>query len=92
MTISRTPAAYNRRTMTQPDPTPLSPKKLHLSKWTAVRPLNKEKHFIVTQVIEPEPPSTTITDIELQAVHSGRVQTLPWRALTDPAVWRRGWL
>ena len=66
--------------------TALSPKKLLLSKWTATRPVNREKHFIVTRVIEPEPPSTTIGDIELQAVHSGRVQTLHWRALADPAV------
>lgn len=69
----------------------LSPKKLLLSKWTAVQPVNREKHFIVTRVIEPEPPSTTIGEIEIQAVHSGRLQTLHWRALNDPAVWRRGW-
>ena len=31
----------------------LSPKKLLHSKWTAVVPHNKEKHFIVTQVIVP---------------------------------------
>lgn len=92
MTADRTQAAYTHPTMTRPDPTPLSPKKLHLSKWTAVQPANKEKHFIVIKVIEPEPPAAMITDIELQAVHSGRVQVLPWRALTDPAVWRRGWL
>ncbi len=92
MTADRTQAAYTHPTMTQPDQTPLSPKKLQLSKWTAVQPVNKEKHFIVIKVIEPEPPSTTITEIEIQAVHSGRVQTLHWRALNDPAVWRRGWL
>ena len=32
----------------------LSPKKLLLSKWTAVQPLNREKHFVVVRVIEPE--------------------------------------
>ena len=35
----------------------LSPKKLLLTKWTAVKPRNREKHFVVTRVIEPEPPS-----------------------------------
>jgi hypothetical protein len=29
----------------------LSPKKLLHSKWTAVEPRNKEKHFLVTKVI-----------------------------------------
>ena len=33
----------------------LNPKKLLLSKWTTVTPHDKEKHFIVTGVIEPEP-------------------------------------
>lgn len=72
--------------------TPLSPKKLLLSKWTAVNPRNKEKHFLVIKLIEPEPPLTRIGEIELQAVHSQRVLVLPWRELTDPAVWRRGWV
>ena len=41
----------------QPAPTrnPLSPKKLLLSKWTAVTPRHKERHFIVTRVLLPEP-------------------------------------
>ena len=44
----------------QPAPTrnPLSPKKLLLSKWTAVTPRHKERHFIVTRVVLPEPPAT----------------------------------
>lgn len=36
---------------------PVSPKKLLLSKWTAVQSLTCEKHFVVVQVIEPEPPA-----------------------------------
>lgn len=72
--------------------TPLSPKKLLLSKWTAVNPRNKEKHFLVIKLIEPEPPLTRIDAIELQAVHSQRVMLLHWRELGDPAVWRRGWV
>jgi tryptophan-rich hypothetical protein len=71
---------------------PLSPKKLLLSKWTAVRPLNREKHFVVVRVIEPEPPAVRIEQIELEAVHSGRVLQLHWRDLTDPRVWRQGWV
>ena len=54
----------------------LSPKKFLLSKWTAVQPLNREKHFVVVRVIEPEPPAMRIEQIELEAVHSGRVRQL----------------
>ena len=32
----------------------LNPQKLRLSKWTAVNPQEKEKHFLVTKVIDPE--------------------------------------
>ncbi|MBU6271828.1 MAG: TIGR02450 family Trp-rich protein [Betaproteobacteria bacterium] len=71
---------------------PLSPKKLLLSKWTAVHPRNREKHFVVVRVIEPEPPAVRIERIELEAVHSGRVLQLHWRELTDPRVWRQGWV
>lgn len=72
--------------------TPLNPKQLPLSKWTAVRPVNREKHFIVTGVIEPDVPGAPIVAIELQAVHSGRVQVLPWKQLADDTIWRRGWV
>ena len=78
----------------QPAPTknPLSPKKLLLSKWTAVTPRHKERHFIVTRVVLPEPPATRIELVELEAVHSRRSVVLHWRDLTDGAVWRRGWV
>lgn len=70
----------------------LSPKKLLLTKWTAVAPRNKEKHFVVIRVIEPEPPAVRIDQVELEAVHSRRVLLLHWRELTDAGQWRRGWV
>jgi tryptophan-rich hypothetical protein len=70
----------------------LSPKKLLLTKWTAVAPARREKHFIVTRVIEPEAPQTAVSLVELEAVHSKRSLTLHWRELTDAATWRRGWV
>ncbi|MDY7577830.1 TIGR02450 family Trp-rich protein [Herbaspirillum sp. RTI4] len=70
----------------------LNPDKLFKSKWTAVTPANKEKHFIVTRVFLPEPPATAIELIELEAVHSGRSFSLHWRELTDTLQWRQGWL
>jgi hypothetical protein len=33
---------------------PLNPKKLLVSKWTAVKPVAKQKYFGVRRVIEPE--------------------------------------
>ena len=32
----------------------LNPRKLLDSKWTAVNPRNKEKHFLVTGIVDPE--------------------------------------
>jgi len=69
----------------------LSPKKLLLSKWTAVAPADKEKHFVVTRVVEPDAPATRIEWVEIEAVHSGRTFMLPWRELADGHQWRRGW-
>jgi tryptophan-rich hypothetical protein len=71
---------------------PLSPKKLLLTKWTAVAPLNREKHFVVVRVIEPEPPAVRVDQVELEAVHSKRVLLLNWRELTDGSVWIQGWV
>lgn len=78
-------------------PPRLNPKKLLRSKWTAVQPQHKEKHFIVTQLLQPEVPGVAqqppppIVDIVIEAVHSGRSRTLPWRELTDTSRWRQGW-
>jgi len=72
--------------------TPLSPKKLLNSKWTAVSPRNKERHFLVTKVIEPEPPGAPVELVEIEAVISKRARVIPWRELDDPKTWRCGWL
>lgn len=69
-----------------------SPKKLLHSKWTAVVPSNKEKHFMVTKLIFPDFESEPITLIELEAVHSKRSQQLPWQQLNDENVWLQGWV
>ena len=69
----------------------LSPKKLLLSKWTAANPQSKEKHFLVTRVIVEEAHAARINSIELEAVFTRRVYTLPWRALNDSSQWLQGW-
>lgn len=71
---------------------PLHPKKLLLSKWTAVAPVAKNKHFLVSKVIACAPPSQEIEAIELEAVFSKDVVRMDWRALRDPALWLQGWV
>ena len=71
--------------------TPLHPKKLLLTKWTAVQPIAKNKHFLVSRVIEPEPPELAIEWVELEAVYSKAVTRIHWRQLQDETLWRRGW-
>ncbi len=71
---------------------PLHPKKLLLSKWTAVKPVAKDKHFVVIKVLEPELPGAPVEWVELEALFSKRVQRLAWRELRDGAVWRQGWV
>lgn len=71
---------------------PLHPKKLLLTKWTAVAPIAKNKHFLVTRVMVPEPPSVVIEWVELEAVYSKAVLRLDWRALRDTSHWKQGWV
>lgn len=72
--------------------TPLNPTKLLHSKWTAVTPRNKEKHFLVAGIVEPELPGSPVVSIELEAVHSRHVREIPWRELSDVTQWKQGWV
>jgi len=71
--------------------TPLHPKKLFMTKWTAAKPIAKNKHFLVSRVIEAEPPELVIQWVELEAVYSKAVTRIHWRQLQDETLWRRGW-
>lgn len=70
----------------------VNPKKLLNSKWTAVSPVNKEKHFMITKVITPDSPNLPIEFIEIEAVFSGRKQVLEWQRLNDTLTWLQGWV
>ena len=78
--------------MTRTASNAVSPKKLLHTQWTAVAPRDREKHFLVTRVIEPEPPGARVELVEIEAVISKRARVIPWRELDDPKTWRRGWL
>jgi len=73
-----------------PDLNPLNPKKMLLTKWTAVTPVAKQKHFLVSRVIESEWPTDAIERVEIEAVFSKATQFIAWRELQDEAVWRQG--
>ena len=69
----------------------LHPKKLLLSKWTAVSPVARQKHFLVTKVIQIEP-DDPIEMIEIEAIYSKKVSQINWRELKNQTVWRQGWV
>jgi tryptophan-rich hypothetical protein len=70
---------------------PLSPKKLLLTKWTAVKPIAKQKHFLVSKVILPDQPDEKIEFVEIEAVYSQKTTVIPWRDLTNSELWIQGW-
>lgn len=72
--------------------TAINPKKLLLTKWTAVKPVAKQKHFLVSRVIQPELPTDPIEMVEIEAVFSKTVQVIRWRDLQNDELWRQGWV
>ncbi|MDI1301158.1 MAG: TIGR02450 family Trp-rich protein [bacterium] len=69
----------------------VNPKKLLLSKWTAVRVVDKQKHFLVSDVILPELPDEKVEWVEIEAVYSGQKRRIAWAQLRDKSIWRQGW-
>lgn len=67
----------------------INPRKLLLSKWTAAHPQNREKHFLVTELIRDE--EGTVLEVELQAVLTQRSERMDWRTLQDNENWVLGW-
>jgi tryptophan-rich hypothetical protein len=71
---------------------PLNPKKLLLTRWTAVTPGAKQKHFLVSRVIQSELANASVVSVEIEAVFSKATQVIAWRDLQDEGVWRQGWV
>ncbi len=71
---------------------PLNPKKLQLTKWTAVKPTDKQKHFLVSRVIQPELVTDPVEFVEIESVFSKATQIIQWRELQNDEVWRQGWV
>ncbi|TFY86967.1 TIGR02450 family Trp-rich protein [Pseudomonas kairouanensis] len=67
----------------------INPSKLLLSKWTAARPRNKEKHFLVTELFRDD--EGVVLEVELQAVMTRRAERLAWQTLQNAEDWKIGW-
>ncbi len=67
----------------------INPNKLHLSKWTAIAPINKEKHFIVTKVIKDD--LEQVSSCIIEAVITHRESEINWLDLQDSNKWLYGW-
>ena len=68
----------------------LSPKKLLNSKWTAVNPERKEKHFLITEVEYDE--NGKVIHCLIEAVMTKRSFSIQWRTLKNASQWVSGWL
>ena len=67
----------------------INPKKLLHSKWTAVAPVNREKHFMITDVEVDE--EGQVIGCEIEAVLFRRQMQIDWSELKDDARWLQGW-
>lgn len=67
----------------------INPKKLLNSKWTTVNPLNREKHFMVTEVEFDE--GGVVIACLIEAVLSKRATPIEWQDLKDSEQWLQGW-
>ena len=67
----------------------LNAKKLLNSKWTAVKPINKDKHFIISRVNFDK--KNNIMTCLLEAILSHQKQTIDWLDLKKCKFWIRGW-
>jgi tryptophan-rich hypothetical protein len=69
---------------------PVNYKKLPNSKWTAVQPIDREKHFIVLDWVRDAEGRPT-ERVEIEAVLTNVVREIHWRDLEDTDCWRVGW-
>ena len=67
----------------------INPDKLLNSKWTAVEPIRKEKHFLVTKVDVDE--SGAAISCTIEAVISRRLVVIKWQELKNTNSWSQGW-
>lgn len=64
-------------------------KKLLNSKWTAIAPQNKEKHFLLIKVEKDE--DENIIECIIEAIMTKNTYPIYWRDLNDAQQWLSGW-
>lgn len=67
----------------------INPKKLLNSKWTAVNPVMKERHFLVTELEFDE--NDDVVHCLIEAVISNRSEPIQWSELKNKDSWLQGW-
>lgn len=67
----------------------ISPKRLLHSKWTKTTVVNKEKHFMITDVEFND--DNAVTRCVIQAVINKREYDINWRDLKNSDLWNIGW-
>ncbi|MEM7376222.1 MAG: TIGR02450 family Trp-rich protein [Pseudomonadota bacterium] len=67
----------------------INPNKLLHSKWTAVQPVGKARHFMVVE-LERDVDGVVMRCL-LDAVVVGQASWLDWHALKNADAWRHGW-
>ncbi|WP_286237549.1 TIGR02450 family Trp-rich protein [Neptuniibacter halophilus] len=67
----------------------INPAKLHNSKWTAVKPLNREKHFLVTEMDFDE--EGVVLSCVIEAVLTRKEYPIDWTELKNSEQWIQGW-
>lgn len=68
----------------------INPQKLHNSKWTAIKPSHKEKHFIVIEITFDDE-GISVTSCKIEAVMTKSVKEIDWHELKDNQLWLQGW-
>lgn len=70
----------------------INPKKLLHSKWTASKPVHKEKHFMVVSItFDDTPINPMVVECMIEAVLTKRQQIIDWQELKDESLWKMGW-
>ncbi|WP_067864923.1 TIGR02450 family Trp-rich protein [Neptuniibacter marinus] len=67
-----------------------NPNKLLLSKWTAVKPFEKRKHFIITELVKDELEQQVVACV-LEAVINKQQFFMDFNELKDQTRWLQGW-
>lgn len=66
-------------------------KKILNSKWTAVDPKNKEKHFVVIKLNYSKTDILVVESIILEAIFTKQHYTMSVEHLVESGLWAKGW-